>query len=141
MAATSPELGAWRRVVESMRARKPALASVLEHAALLEFGPERVVLGYEAGSFLAAQVADPSAIEVARSAVRAHFGRATELVFDEVASRAGATTVAMVETAERKARVEAARQAVIAHPLVTAAIHELGAELRDVKLAPDALDG
>jgi DNA polymerase-3 subunit gamma/tau len=137
----APDLGEWRRVVESLRARKPALASVLEHAALLELGPERVVLGYEQGSFLAAQVADPAALELARAAVRAHFGRPTELVFELAASRAGAVTMAQVESAERKARIDAAKTAVASHPLVTAAIAELGAELRDVKLSQDALDG
>ena len=41
------------------------------------------------------------------------------------------------DCAERKSRLESARRAIANHPLVTAAIELLGAELRDVRLAQD----
>ncbi len=57
------------------------------------------------------------------------------LAFETIAARSGNVTLAMVETAERKSKLDAAKRAVAEHPLVTAAIELLGAELRDVRLA------
>jgi DNA polymerase-3 subunit gamma/tau len=133
--AASPDLEGWRAALAAVRARRPALASVLEHAALLRFGPERVELGYEAGSFLVGQAADASARELLLSALGAHFGRTPELAFETIAPKSGNVTLAMLETSERKTKLDAAKRAVAEHPLVAAAIELLGAELRDVRLA------
>jgi DNA polymerase-3 subunit gamma/tau len=133
---TAPaDFEAWRAVLALVRNRRPALASVLEHAALLKFGRERVELGYEAGSFLVGQATDANAKELLRSALEQHLGRSPELVFETIAARSGNVTVAMVDTAERKVKLDAAKRAVAEHPLVTAAIELLGAELKDVRLA------
>ncbi len=135
MLAPPPNLEGWRAVLAIVRTRRPALASVLEHAALLRFDAERVELGYEVTSFLVGQATEASARELLVSALATHFGRATELSFETIGARSGNVTVAMLETAERKSKLDAARRAVAAHPLVTAAIEVLGAELRDVRLA------
>jgi DNA polymerase-3 subunit gamma/tau len=133
------DLAGWRAVLDRVREKRPALASVLEHAALLKFGPDRVELGYEAHSFLAGQAAEASAKELLLSALRAHFGgSAPEVAFETIASKAGAMTVAMLDSAERKQKLDAARRAVVEHPLVTAAIELLGAELRDVRLSAES---
>jgi DNA polymerase-3 subunit gamma/tau len=129
------DLDAWRAVLVIVRTRRPALASVLEHAALLRFGVERVELGYEASSFLVGQATEASAKELLLAALAAHFGQAPELAFETIAARSGNVTLAMLETADRKTKLDAARRAVAEHPLVTAAIELLGAELRDVRLA------
>jgi DNA polymerase-3 subunit gamma/tau len=129
------DLDAWRSVLVSVRAKRPALASVLEHAALLRFGPERVELGYEAGSFLVGQATDAPARELLLVSLTAHFGRTPELAFETIAARSGNVTLAMVETVERKTKLDAAKRAVAEHPLVAAAMELLGAELRDVRLA------
>ena len=135
-AQASPEsIEAWRAVLTLVRAKRPALASVLEHAAILAFGPDRVELGYEAGSFLVGQATDPVAKELLLASLTTHFGRAPELVFDVIASKSGNVTVAMMDTADRKLKLDAAKLAVANHPLVTAAIELLGAELKDVRLA------
>jgi DNA polymerase-3 subunit gamma/tau len=133
--AASADLDHWRSALRAVRAKRPALASVLEHAALLAFGPERVVLGYETGSFLVGQATEPTARELLRATLTAHFAQAPELVFETIAPRSGNVTLAMVESAERKTKLDAAKRAVAEHPLVTAAIELLGAELRDVRLA------
>ncbi len=130
-----PNLEGWRAVLAVVRSRRPALASVLEHAAILRFDAERVALGYEATSFLVGQATEASAKEILASALAAHFGSAPELAFETIGARSGNVTVAMIETAERKSKLDAARRAVATHPLVTAAIEVLGAELRDVRLA------
>lgn len=126
---------AWRAVLGLVRERRPALASVLEHAALLRFGPDRVEIGYEATSFLVGQAKDGAAREILLGALSAHFGRAPELAFETIASKNGSVTVAMLDTADRKLKLDAARRAVAEHPLVAAAIELLGAELRDVRVA------
>jgi DNA polymerase-3 subunit gamma/tau len=129
------DLAGWRAVLGAVRSKRPALASVLEHAALLRFDAVRVVLGYETGSFLVGQASEPGAREVLRVALAAHFGDSPELAIDTIAAKSGNVTLAMVETAERKGRLDAAKRAVAAHPLVAAAIELLGAELRDVRVA------
>jgi DNA polymerase-3 subunit gamma/tau len=133
---SSPEgLERWRAVLAIVRVKRPALASVLEHAALLRFDPERVDLGYETGSFLVGQATDASAREILLLALAAHFGKAPLLGFETIAAKSGNVTLAMIETAERKNKLDAAKRAVAEHPLVSAAIELLGAELRDVRLA------
>jgi DNA polymerase-3 subunit gamma/tau len=133
-------MAAWRTILEAVRLRRPALASVLEHASLLQCDGARVLLGYEPGSFLAAQATDAAAIGLLTAAVREHFGPTTEVAFDLAVARGTTQTIAQIDGAERKARVEAARRAVADHPLVSAAIELLGAELRDVRLSQDYAD-
>lgn len=138
--ATEPDLTEWRAILASVQRQRPALASVLEHAAPLALGPERVVLGYEANSFLFKTATEPAARELLAGALRAHFGRAVQLEFETIVRGSAPPTVAQLDSADRKARVDAARRAVAEHPLVMAAIELLGAELKDVRLAQDALD-
>jgi len=128
------DLVGWRATVDVVRAKRPRLASVLDHAGLLQFGPDRVVLGY-ANSFLMSQATEASAKEILFGALRSHFGVVPELSFETLASKDEALTVAAVENAERRQRVEAMKRAVVEHPLVTAAIELVGAELKDVRLA------
>lgn len=135
---TPAEIEGWRRVVQLVREKRPALASVLEHAALLKLGAERVELGYETNSFLSGQATEASAKELLASALQAHFGRVPEISFETIASKNGAVTIALMDGAERKLKLDAARRAVVEHPLVTAAIELLGAELKDVRLAAEA---
>jgi DNA polymerase-3 subunit gamma/tau len=133
--ASSPDLEGWRAALSALHGNRPALESVLEHAALLRFGPERVELGYEAGSVLVGQATDASARELLLAALTEHFGRRPELVFETIPPKSGHVTLAMLKTSERKSKLDAAKRAVAEHPLVAAAIELLGAELRDVRLA------
>lgn len=133
----APDFTAWRALLDRVRAKRPALASVLEHAVVLAFGPERIALGYDPGSFLLAQASEASAVETLRAAAAVHFGAAPAIAFEALTSRAGRVTVAQIDGVERKARLDAARRAVAEHPLVVAAIELFGAELRDVRLATE----
>ena len=128
------DLAGWRRVLDEIRGKRPALASVFEHAALLTFGKARVTLGFEVNSFLAGQATDMSAKELLAAALAAHFGERTEVYFETIASKLPAVTLAAVDTNERRLRLDALRKAVATHPLVTAAIEVLSAELKDVRL-------
>jgi DNA polymerase-3 subunit gamma/tau len=134
---SSDDLTAWRSVLELVRAKRAPLASVLEHAALLRIGPEGIVLGFDPDSFLGKQAQEPAAKEALRSALTTHFGGRPDVSFETARDRGGAPTLAQLDTADRRARLETARRAIVEHPLVTAAIELLGAELRDVRLSPE----
>jgi hypothetical protein len=75
--ATPPSVASspWASVRDIVRARRPALASVLDHATLLRFSCEEVAIAYQRGSFLVGQVMDPSAMNVLYDALREHFGQ------------------------------------------------------------------
>ncbi|WP_437914519.1 DNA polymerase III subunit gamma/tau [Sorangium sp. So ce302] len=138
---SAEDLATWRAVIAAVRVQRPALASVLEHAAVLELTPTRVALGYEANSFLSGQATEPASRDLLARVLGSHFGAPAELVFETITRGSAGPSLAQVETAERKARIEAAKRAVADHPLVTAAIELLGAELKDVRLAQDVAEG
>jgi DNA polymerase-3 subunit gamma/tau len=127
-------LEAWRAVLERVRSDRAPLASVLEHASPIAFSAERVVLGYEPGSFLAAQATDASAVELLTRHVRDYFGTATPVAFDLTAGPKSTPSIAAIDGEQNRIRLEQARRAVAEHPLVKAAVEILGAELRDVRL-------
>ncbi|MBK9262434.1 MAG: DNA polymerase III subunit gamma/tau [Polyangiaceae bacterium] len=135
--AGNTDLGLFRAVLDIVRDKRPALASVLEHAVLLHIGPDRLTLGFEGDTFLSKQAQEPLAQEILRSALATHFGGRPDVTFESVAPMSGLATIAQLDSAERKSRLESARRAIANHPLVTAAIELLGAELRDVRLAQD----
>lgn len=130
----SVDVGAWREVLVAVRAKRPALASVLEHAALLRFGASRVELGYESNSFLLGQANEPVAKDILAGALAAHFGGPVDLSIETIATKTHTVSVASLDTADRKLKLDAARRAVANHPLVTAVIEVFGAELQDVRL-------
>jgi len=134
------DLGVFRAVLDVVRGKRPALASVLEHAVLLHIGPDRLTLGFEGDTFLSKQAQEPLAQDILRSALSQHFGGHPDVTFESVAPMSGLATIAQLDSAERKTRLESARRAIANHPLVTAAIELLGAELRDVRLAQDDND-
>jgi DNA polymerase III subunit gamma/tau len=130
----STNLDAWRAVLLRIRAERAPVASILEHASPIAFGAERVVLGYEPGSFLAAQATETGNVELLTRHVREYFGAPTAVAFDLTAGPKANPSVASLDTEERKIRLEQARRAVAEHPLVQAAIDILGAELKDVRV-------
>lgn len=131
----------WREVVERVRTKRAALASVLEHAAVLRLNSsEGVLLGYEQGSFLIAQINEPAARAMALEAIEAVIGQGTTLEIQTLSGSESHETLARIDMAERKARVDDARKAVEHHPLVDAAKEHLGAELREVRLPSDLAD-
>ena len=130
----APTLEAWRAVLGRIRNERAPLASILEHASPIAFSAERVVLGYEPGSFLAAQATEASHVELLTRHVREYFGTVTPVAFDLTAGPKANPSVASIDTEERRGRLEQARRAVAEHPLVKAAIDILGAELKDVRV-------
>jgi DNA polymerase-3 subunit gamma/tau len=134
------DVAALRAIIALVREKRPPLASVLEHAALVRISEDALVLGYEATSFLGKQAQDPSAIAVLRAAAAAHLGGQPNVSIEALQPGTAAVTIAQLDSVERKERLDSAKRAIVEHPLVTAAIELLGAELRDVRLGhEDAL--
>jgi DNA polymerase-3 subunit gamma/tau len=136
-AAPAPAMDAWRAIVERVRAARPALGSVLEHAMPLEVGAARLVVGFEpSAGFVAARASEPDALDLLTSAARAHFGGPTEVVVETSARGPahGVRSVASVEAENRTAEIARLRTAVQTHPVVAEAIRVFGARIQDVKL-------
>jgi DNA polymerase-3 subunit gamma/tau len=128
------DLAAWRAILQAIRAENAPLAAVLEHASPIHCNAERVVLGYEPGSFLAMKATETAAVERLTRHVRAYFGAPAALAFDLTAGPRSTPSVASLDNEERKKKLEQARRTVAEHPLVRAAVEVLGAELSDVRL-------
>jgi DNA polymerase-3 subunit gamma/tau len=128
-------LDAWRAIVERVRALRPPLASVLEHAMPMEVDPSRVVIGFDASAaFLAVRAGEGDALELLTREVRAHFGAPTQVDLRSSAPTNGVRTVAAIDADNRAADIARARAIVEGHPLVQEAIRLFGAQLRDVRL-------
>lgn len=131
------QMRAWRAILASIGAEKPGVASVFEHGVPLTVGPGRIVIAYAAGSFLLQQATAKDAQAILERVAADHFGVPTTLAVDESDKHANVLTVAQENARASEARIQAARKRVEDHPLVTAAISILGAELRDVRLPND----
>jgi DNA polymerase-3 subunit gamma/tau len=130
---------AWRALLDAVRADAPAIASLFDHGVPLEVSRARVLVGFERGSFLAIQASEADTVEALRQKVRARFGPDTVVALDvslKPGSVAAQPTIATVDAEARAKSVEDARAAVLAHPLVAKAVRVLGAEVKDIKLAP-----
>jgi DNA polymerase-3 subunit gamma/tau len=131
-----PDLEVWRAIVERLRAERPALASVLEHAVPLELNPRRVTVGFEpAASFFAARASEPDSLEALTREVRSHFSAPTQVGVD-LSARPGPSlkTVASIDAEKRTAELLRARADIEDHPVVREVVRLFGAQLRDVKL-------
>lgn len=131
-----PDGDAWRAIVERVRAIRPPLASVLEHATPIDVGPVRVTIGFEpSAAFLAAQASEPDAFDLLTREVRGHFGEATVVdLRSSTPASTGIRTVAAIDADRRAAEVAKARDTIERHPLVQEAIRLFGAQLREVRL-------
>jgi DNA polymerase III subunit gamma/tau len=129
-----PDLRAWRDILDRLRASRPPLAAVLEHASPIACSVEKLVLGYEPGSFLATQAMDASAVEALTQTARAFFGSETEVTFDLGAAAKARPSVAAIDQELHRVRLESAKRTVAEHSLVRAAADILQAELREIRL-------
>jgi DNA polymerase-3 subunit gamma/tau len=137
-ASPAPDLAVWRTILERIRARRPSLASVLEHAIAMETTATRFVIGFEpSAAFLAARASEPDALEELTREIRGHFGAPTQVALDLSARATEATkTIAALDSEHRAAELAKARALVEGHPLVREAVRLFGAQVRDVKLPP-----
>ncbi len=124
----------WRKILERVRAVRPAIASALELAAPVQVTREKIVLAFERDSFEDARAEEMDARALVEEHGRAHFGAPTEVVFEVAARGSKIASIAFIDAAKRKAAVLEARAAVERHELVRKVITLLDAELREIRL-------
>jgi len=135
--AIGVDLIAWRAILDLVRAKRPPLASVLEHGVPVEVNRSRIVLGYVPDDLLGAHASEPESIAHLGRAAKEHFGAAVDVRVDAKYRGARAGSVHAIDSAERRAEIAKARTAVEQHPLVRDVIRLFDAELRDVRLPED----
>jgi DNA polymerase-3 subunit gamma/tau len=132
----APDVDPWRAILERVRLVRPALASILEHAVVLEATAARIVIGFDpSAAFLAARAGEAESLEVLAREARAYFGARTQIVLDRSVNPMPHTrTVASADADQRAATLAKARAAIEGHAVVQEALRIFGAKIREVKL-------
>lgn len=129
-------LGAFRKVLERLRAREPHIAALYEQATLIQFDKKRVVLGFaESARFAGEAASDAKAKELVSHALSEHFGSApvVEVVLD--AGDRGKTPTALSALLEEQKRTEEReKERLSQHPLVRSTMELFLAEIRSIKM-------
>ncbi|MGH7330177.1 MAG: DNA polymerase III subunit gamma/tau, partial [Polyangiaceae bacterium] len=129
----------WKAILNRLDAEHRGLARVFEAAVPLELTPERVRLAFDENNVLSEQAKETDAHQAITRAVRAHFGKPTEVALElSKKAPAGASVASLGAKADRERNAKA-HDEVAKHPLVLEAISLFSGELRDVKL-PDPRD-
>jgi DNA polymerase-3 subunit gamma/tau len=131
-------LGRWRAIVDRVRARRPDVAAVLDHAAPLAVSETLVELGWADNDVLQQRASEAGCFAELCQAVHAELGASPRVTFAK--SSAAGTEGATLARIDAQAREDERREAVHrvrTHPRVSEAMEILGARLKDVKLPPD----
>jgi DNA polymerase-3 subunit gamma/tau len=134
--ADRERIDTWRALLAKVKPVRPAIAATLELAAPQVVTRERIVLGFEPGSFEDGRAGETDAKTVLTEMAQAFFGSNAppEVSFDMSARGSKGASVASLDAAKRKAALLEARAQVEKHPLVQKAIAIFEAELKDIKL-------
>jgi hypothetical protein len=125
----------WRSILARIRNVRPAVAATLELAAPNVITRERIVLGFEPGSFEDGRAEESDARTILTEEAKAFFcGVAPAVTFDVASQGARGSSVASLDAAKRKAALAEARARVENHPLVQRAIAVFDAELKDIRI-------
>ena len=124
----------FRSIVARVRATRPELAACLHHAAIIDAGPERLTLAFEAGTIFERTASAPDALELLRAAAREVLGVEPRIVLETRGANAPHTSVSAVETQERNDRKREALARAKQHPKIAEASRILGARLKEIRL-------
>ena len=130
------KLARFAPIVETVRASNVRLASLLERAHVVDASEEKLTIAFEAGGFENSQLA--GARSIIESAVVAKMAGAV-FALEEIPQGSSSVTLARFIEDARKAKRRELEEAARNHPLVLAAMRELGAEVREIRL-PDDID-
>ena len=133
---------AWARLVERVKVERPAIASVLEHAQVLRFGPDGVELGFPARTFYWESAKDPEVRALLARMLAEQFGQAVRLELSALDPGAGdaPASLAAAHDESRRRREREIHETAIGHPAVKQAISVLGGEVTAVKPLADLDD-
>ncbi len=125
----------WRSILARVRKVRPAVAATLELAAPNVVTREKIVLGFEPGSFEDGRAEESDARTILTEEAKAFFGGiAPAVTFDVAARGARGSSVASLDAAKRRAALVEARARVERDPLVQKAIAIFDAELKDIRI-------
>jgi hypothetical protein len=126
----------WRAILATVKPVRPAVAATLELAAPTIVTRERIVLGFEPGSFEDGRAGESDAKTVLTELAQAFFKSATppDVTFDMSMRGSKLASVASLDAAKRRAALAEARVQVEKHPFVQKAIAIFDAELKDIRL-------
>lgn len=126
------KLETWAALLKPMRETRADLAAVLNHAMLLELGPERIRLGFDRHTVFRGRADSEESKEAILTASVAMFGCEPELRFEFEQPDQALHTVATLEAERReRERLQAIARAKN-HPLVKAAERLLEARVKRV---------
>ena len=129
------DLAAFRAIVDKLNERRAELAAFLAHAAILEFTPGEMKLGFEPGDMFSKRFDDKESQEILKATATEHFGAPTKVTFEFESARA--KTIKTLATIESEALQQRQREAIAQakkHRGITDAVEVLGARLKDLKL-------
>jgi DNA polymerase-3 subunit gamma/tau len=133
---SSPQIETWRAILATVKTTRPAIAATLELAAPTVVTREKIVLGFEPGSFEDGRAGESDAKTVLTELAQAFFRSSSppDVTFDMSMRGSKIASVASLDAAKRKAALVEARAQVEKHPLVQKAIAIFDAELKDIKV-------
>jgi hypothetical protein len=126
----------WREILAVVKKTRPAIAATLELAAPTVVTRERILLGFEPGSFEDGRAEESDAKTVLTEMAQAFFraDAPPDVTFDVSVRGTKGASIASLDAAKRKAALLEARAQVEKHPLVQRAIAIFDAELKDIKV-------
>lgn len=123
----------WRALVDRLRGKSPAFASVLEHARVLRCSREGLALAVARKGFYWDTLQDSANQQLLRDAAAAHFHATVPLSIEELApGESQAASLAEQSVAGRQQRIDAIRASAVSHPAVESAARILGGEVQEV---------
>jgi hypothetical protein len=136
-ASTDPRVIAWRAIVQKVRESEPKLASFLNHAKVIDFSREKIVLGLESGMVFDRGIRREDAIAAVKAAASAHLQSEPTIVLEATALGDTKNTVAELDVQERLEKKQAALLRAKGHPRIADATQILGARLKEIRLPDD----
>ncbi|MFN7697026.1 MAG: DNA polymerase III subunit gamma/tau [Deltaproteobacteria bacterium] len=115
-------LAAWETMVGVLGDTKPALGALLKHAAPRRVDAEAIELVFPPGSFYGKQAESTEARSAVAHVAERRLGARPRIDILYEASGTGGSTLAQIEDARERARLEATRKKALNHPVVQEAL-------------------
>lgn len=131
---SDPKILRFVKVAEALRQTSGALASILERAHIVDATETVVRIALDPRGFEKDQISAPAAREAIQSAVASALGDGAIFEVIDLAPGAPKLSLSVAIESVRREKVAELDKIARSHPLVVAAMRELGAEIRDVRL-------
>jgi hypothetical protein len=136
--AAHPGFARFADLCDALRATNARVASLLERCGLVESTDAGLVIGLDTRSFEAGFLNDPAVRALIAATAKARLGASATVEFVDADVGPNVPTLAKMVGDAVKKRKDALEKNVRSHPLVLAAMTELKAEIRDVRLSAEA---